>query len=745
MDVRRLEVALRELRADQWHEFEQLASTFLASEYPELRTLAAPSGDEGRDAILFAPEGNTQIAIQYSITTDWKQKIRKTANTLRKNFSNQHTVLLYLTSIPLGPDAEQYRATILKDFGLYLDPRGASWFLDRVNRDRATEEAAERLAKLTVDRLLAADSIVASKGRALTSAEARAGLVYLGLQWEDDTREKGLTRLAYEALVRAALRDTDADHRLGRADVQRRVKEMVPGHPGSFVEQQVTSALNNLNKKSVRYTPKSDEFHLTFDEQQRLKTRLQQFEAEDRQLEDELGAVLQKTLEAQGLDITTVNLGDAQQRLRRLVERFLYGRGEAFAAGVLTGQLRQLDLTELREMAIKDVQSGGVPEVGVAALVSAASVFLSEPGAAVQGPFRRLADSYTLFAFLRETQDVQSAVSAMFSHGEIWLDASIVLPAMAEDLLPEEERRFSNLLKTAGDLGLALRVIPGVLDEVSTHLQRCRRFLQIFDSGKSWEGSVPFLVSVFIASGRARSEFPSWVDQFAGDSRPSADIERYLGDAFGVEVHSLEKETDAAPLPLRAATQEIWQAAHDRRRSGVFALDPGTIQQLVAHDVESYVGVVMKRTRERMSMLGYTSWWLTLDTTAFAVRSLLQDSLAVDVPDSPVLSPDFLVNYLAVGPLRAKVSVATEARLPVVLDLGVWDLPLDVIRTANDVRVRSEGVHERVIQRRVRDELDAAKRRRGPIAREGVASVEKKLRERLARLRAPVPDQAMPE
>ena len=71
----------------------------------------------------------------------------------------------------------------------------------------------------------------------------------------------------------------------------------------------------------------------------------------------------------------------------------------------------------------------------------------------------------------------------------------------------------------------------------------------------------------------------------------------------------------------------------------------------MAHDVENDVGVVMRRDRrqERRSAFGYKTWWLTLDGTAFRAHKELTERLGEKPPASPAISPDFMLNYPAVG------------------------------------------------------------------------------------------------
>jgi hypothetical protein len=72
MSRERLELALEKLAPGQWERFETFASEFLVAEMPDLRTVASPAGDSGRDAELFSPNGVCSQVLQYSVAKDWQ-------------------------------------------------------------------------------------------------------------------------------------------------------------------------------------------------------------------------------------------------------------------------------------------------------------------------------------------------------------------------------------------------------------------------------------------------------------------------------------------------------------------------------------------------------------------------------------------------------------------------------------------------------------------------------------------------
>ena len=76
MNINLFKLALERMEHSDWAYFEQVCSAFLVPDFPNLRTMAQPSGDGGRDSEIFSPEGKPSIAAQYSVAADWRAKIR---------------------------------------------------------------------------------------------------------------------------------------------------------------------------------------------------------------------------------------------------------------------------------------------------------------------------------------------------------------------------------------------------------------------------------------------------------------------------------------------------------------------------------------------------------------------------------------------------------------------------------------------------------------------------------------------
>ena len=734
----RFKLALTNIDGAQWRSFERLATVFLADEYPSLRPMAAPSGDDGMDATIFQPTDDLEVALQFSVRQDWDTKITQTCKRLHSTAPGTR-VLVFATNQQIGPKVSQLRRTIRSKYEIFIDVRDAEWFLTRRNVSAAVEAEAELFSRLIADPLLSGATAIERQAHALDDLEAKAAFVYLGLQWEDDVREKGLTKLCFEAIVRAVLRDTTSEIRVQRDDIKQHVAALLPAHASGVRDAQVDGALKRLSKVYIRHWQKPDEFCLTWAERERLAERLAQMEVLDSALRTELQNMLLRVAEEEGLDLSKELLNSSVERSRAVLERIFLDRGEAFAETVTHDREVELRYEDIEATIYRDLTVN--PTKGVEPRIVAATLnsLLADPPEGVRKYLRSLADTYTLFAFMRETPDIQSAVLKIFADGDIWLDTTVVLPLLAEDLLDPSERSHSAMLSAVRESGSRLYVTEGVIEEITSHIRRSRGYFRAQFEQRELYGDEPFLLSCYRLSGRDLNDFERWLENFCGDARPEDDVIDYLEDMFGIEVFGLAELANQADSTLRAMVAEVWQEARDERDRRFVALglpptDQATRNRLVSHDVENYVGVIVRRQHrgERRSAFGYKSWWLTLDGTAFRIHKELVGRLKDKPPASPAISPDFMLNYLAVGPVRTRLSRKTEEALPLMLNMSVLDaVPKDLLDLADTLRKELIDLPPRVVRRKIRDTLDEARVILGAQARAGEQGLTKEIKRRL--------------
>ena len=710
MNKNLFKLALNHLQPSDWAHFETLSSAFLAAEYDRLRTMASPSGDGGRDSELFCPCNHPFIAAQYSVSKHWTSKIRRTKQRLGEAFP-QVRLLMYLSSHEIGAQADELRKELLRE-GIALDIRDQNWFIERATADTLREDASEELIDRIARPYLEGENVINKRSSALSSEEARAALLYLGLQWQDDISDKGLTKLSFDALVRAALRHTDSDRRISRAEIQEAVAASVPSARRTRINVYVDAALGRLAKRYIRHWQQPDEFCLTYDERKRIVARLAEMENEESSFRTEVGRLVSNYATKYDSD-DAPDRDDSSNRVARVLEKLLLKRGEFFVSAVASESLMHIGLDDLTGLVMNDLSEFRPTGPGIQhlpqMLANVVRELLSEGSSSTQSYLQRLSNSYTLFAFLKETPDVQSATKKLFSHGVVWLDTTVLLPFFAEHLQDDPSAcKFSRTFEACRNAGVELRVTSGIIQEIVSHMDiafRCSTYVE-----SRWEGRTPYLYYQFICTGRQPSEFRGWLELFRGYERTEEDVAQFLGEVAGIERQDLGAAERRVDADVRAAAEREWTEAHRSRRQWD-QTDETTQRILIQHDLETYLGVVGQRSEETVSELGYEHWLLTLDRNAWRIRDRLESEFGSGAPSSPLLSLSFLVNNLTFGPGRRFGKGANAQSIPIVLDIEMSEsMPQDILRVAEEVRGKNEGLAEHVVRRRVRDAIDKIRR-----------------------------------
>src|SRR2546421_2998720 len=93
----RLNLAFDLIRPTEWERFESFCTEFLTVDYPNLRTVGGPSGDEGRDAILWQTDARPSVVLQFSIARDYQGKIKKSCRRIAADLGGTRG-LVFLTN-----------------------------------------------------------------------------------------------------------------------------------------------------------------------------------------------------------------------------------------------------------------------------------------------------------------------------------------------------------------------------------------------------------------------------------------------------------------------------------------------------------------------------------------------------------------------------------------------------------------------------------------------------------------------
>ncbi len=715
--------ALDRLEPSDWARFEKLCHAFFASEFGDLyRSTASPSGDEGRDAELFSPDGRSSVVLQFSVQSDWRAKIRATLARLKEKH-RKITVLIYVTNRQIGAMADDIKAE-LRGKPL-LDIRDRDWFTSRVNLDENRARSAQSL----YDALVAPtvnESMQHKSSNSLTSDQSRTLLFFLELQHDDEISDKGFTKSCFETLVCAAVRHTTSAVPLRLDEIYERVSHLLPQHDlESQLKQYIDGALKRLiNKGTIKHNQTTSVYHLSNEQHERLVEKVREIESLRRGFLDDLEDDISSDARVDSADVAKT-----REYMANVIELYLHNRGEAFASAVVSGSSLMDDESELTNAIAKTSPTPRLKTRENVASVchSIVKTFLRTPSDKTLAYLKLLSDCYTLFAFLAAAPDVQKVTKKLFDDGEIWLDTSVLLPALSNwqhlSLKEKPTNPFRLLFRQLKNSGLRLFVSGGVIEETLSHLNRCVAFAR----ADHWTSDVPYVAAQFLLAGGSKSSIPSFLEEFRGPHNPEADLAEFLDEELGIKVHDLES-TDALPPAVRDEVVDYWQRAKEKRRA--VWLDDISVVRLARHDSENYLNVLTRRRLSQQALWqGYTSWWLTLDRSAWR----LLDSVSPEVHDfirhQPVMSLDFLTRYLTFGPIRTRIDRTMANPLELYATEIAETIPLELITAAQKLRNVLGPLSERRKARRIAAALDEQRAEYGRVHTAGLAELPNVTRE----------------
>ncbi|WP_409437604.1 hypothetical protein [Mycobacterium sp. SMC-14] len=696
----RLELALSQIPPTAWEDFETFASEFLIADFPNLRTMARSAGDKGRDAEIFDLDDAGRIKLQYSVAVGWRSKILRTIQRL-KEFDPKPTHLIYVTNQQIGPEADDLKRDVFAEHGIVVDVRDRSYFLDRRDHTIAARAASEVLEQKFVVPLLTSQGIAQTVAPALTAEEERIAFLHISIDLIERDSSRNFSKDSFESLVLAVLHGTTHEAPLDRQSIHGRICSFVHAESKEQLTARVDSALERLSKKrgTVKHIRNLDSFHIAHEETTRINEETERFLEQEAAFEEDIRAAIYLVDADLAEDETKGR--ESVEALRKVIEKLLLDYGEQFTVAISTGRAPAATSEKLEHLLAEMSFKTHLPNTAAAEVIE---TVLTQGTETTGRHLRKLLDSYTVLAMVKSTPDVQKALRKVFTGGQIWLDTSVILPLMAEELHPDRTP-MRDLVKACRLSEVRLFVTTGVIEEVNAHLTSC---VAAARSTRSSSYRIPFLLSEYMLNGHPRNGFASWQEDFRGADEPLLDIEEYLRVEFDIVRQDLRDAVDAASDELRIAAQDYWREEQQKRRDGS-GIDSTHLDRLVAHDVENSVGVIQLRGRSNPGPTGYQQWWLTTDRLAKGLSAAL--TFALDEPiASPVIDPGFLAQLMRFRPHSPQEATAALDRFPVLLDLAKMDvIPADMIDLVEEIRSQTNSLKPRIIQRRIRDEVNKRK------------------------------------
>lgn len=695
--------------------FERFAKHVFASVFGEAFAPLGGIHDGGADGLIssFIQEvtGKPNTFAQFSATDSGKAKgkILGTVEMLKKVGRTPRQVI-YATSEKL-PKADLIVQEVFGDHGVMVVVRDYERMRAYVNDSVEVNRAFYDEFAPDIDTLAKAANL---RHPAVSQfASDPTVFVFLNHELRDRFSRDHLNSRVLDALIYWTLRATDPNGiRLNRERIAAEVQAAFPTAK-SVLLPLLDTRLADLSKKSatgeerLRHYSADGTYCLPFS--MRTSLAMESASAEAHQLAFR-SAIEQRLTEESGGQLRGEELETCTTLVFVTVHRYFVDQGVVLAA-FYEGRLGEI---QIADQVVEDTMIKALSELDGTKKVS--PEMMGYCMAAMRGVFYRSSDVERLYmGHLSRTScllvTMQSApklleyLNQMGGNFRFLVGADLIVKALSEQYLPQEQQQVATLLLVSKKLGSELVLTEPVLEEVFTHIRAAD-----LEFENHYLKQEPFIKQDLIAEcnrilirayfyaklgGNGPKSWKAYVDQFTDPAglRARSEVARnalkgLLVQRFGMDYMSVEELKSMVPT---ASVDELAQKLEESRQA--------------KHEVLSYNDALMvyatyaqRRIHKESGIydgFGFRTWWLTKETTILSKTAALVHAQG----GTPyIMRPEFILNFIALAPKAAEVRKAFGALLPTTagLQLGRY-LREDVLHSLlDDVQTWAELPPERV-------------------------------------------------
>jgi len=615
---------------------------------------------------------------QASVQADYRAKIRQTVKRLRE-FGRDPKSLLYATSRIVGP-IDKVEDGLSDELGLRVRIRDRKYIVSHINDNDGTRAAFN-------NHLVRFVAFLKDPGTARIisrSAEVYHPEVFVFLRQEIDQRSgnASLIEAVTDSLILWALEGTDPDLErfMTKNEILEKILDVLPTAK-AFIAGTMTHRLDalysrkNTDGRQIRYYTDGDRWCLPFDtrvivEQENIRDEALRVRVvngfaqrcrdifEDQFTDEEIDSIsklcmraVEFTFQKEGMKFSTYILSeDEVSEYPEISDRV----DDAFA---------ELDMTNLNEAQSKDA---------CFTILRKCLYYSSEEERIL---FNKMSRTYSLLFALKTEPRIVEYFQAMTGDFYLYVGTDILVRALSEIYLREEDQMTTNLLKMLADAGATLVLAEPVLNEINSHLKvtsddyyadfyEVEKYMT-FEHARNAERILirSYYYAKFTpATERQPRHWKDFIQQFCnpekvGTSSTMEEVRGYFQNRFRMAyVDSREMSEPVNQLHVHRLTKKIIE----RTNKG---------HLLAEHDA-LMVQTVYEKRREHgehatATHFGYRTWWLTQETAIRqATKELVREKAA-----PYLMRPEFLINFISLAPSMSEVRRIYDSIFPTLLGI----------------------------------------------------------------------------
>lgn len=666
------------------------------------------SKDKGVDGLQFtySLKGKENQFFQISTESDIEGKIKDTLSKLKK-YGKSVSRLTYVSNRKIS-NIDHIVDKIFDEYHIPLRIFDLKWLSSNSNNSAVTIQCYY----IFVDSYLHQFN---KPGKSIVISDLDKDpriYVYLRQQLEGREPHRELNEILADGLILFALEDTDPDEGKfkTRDEIIGILEEYVKFSPEALSEL-VDSRLESLTTKprSVKYHSNAKAYCLPYETRMKIQ---------ERNLID--GGLVKNFLDETELTVkrflteSEVSVRNVAALINETIHKIYHQQGLEFSNFILNGDNEDVLEKKLVEIVAKVVDDSSVVEKNRTKVKDAMILTIREVvyhGTENQIRYLKcLSNTYLTMFMLQWDPQIATYFQAMASDMNIFVDNSIIIPALSEFYLEEKNRRHWNLLKGAKKSGINLLINETILDELVAHFKMLRsKYYNLFQPMEDVYASdeeVLFINEILIRSyyyakikGRI-SNYEDFIDNFVDPDLKTAkeDLAIFLQEEFGI-TFTTNKELGVEINEDKLS--DVVEHLKDKKSAPVKAKNDAAMMLTIYKMREVF------KEQQTTGIFGYKTWWLSKDTKTY--KSVIEVLGEDKYPISCYLRPDFIYNYIALSPNKEEVDQVYKNLFPSLLGVNIsYHIPKDLaeIIQRRMVEFADKPAHRlKSIMRRLSDKL----------------------------------------
>lgn len=672
-------------KIDDGNIFEIFSKEFLAAALGYGFIPVGGAKDKGVDAFqhIFHRNGNEKIIFQISTELGHEAKIYSTIEKLTNN-DIEYTKLFYVTNRKIN-NAETLIDEVFEKKSVHLTIYDIRWFTTNSNLSEKTIKAYQ----IFVDTYLHEYS---KPGKYYTIANLDADsrlFVFLGQQFDSNRADLKLDNLLADTLILFALEGTDPDKDLFKSEreIKESIKKYLKFDP-QLIDSKITERLHALTTKprKIKFHTKKLGYCLPYETRCEIGER----NLKDELLYNDFYAQTQSSIKKYFGDLN-VKVKDIEGLITKVFNKIFSKQGLEFSNFVLNG-----DGHSVVEQNLNDVIGCAVDESAVVtenkekvktALYLAIRDIVYNGTKEQQRFLKSLSNTYMMMFLLQWEPKLSTFFQTLASQLKVFVDNSIIVPALSEYYLETGNRRHWNLLLGARKAGISMFINETLLDELVSHFKMIsNKYYNLFQDQEEFylsdEYELLFIDEIIIRSyfyakrnGEVKN-FDSFLDNFIDPNLKTVKQEliTFLNDTFGITFISNQMWDIKVDLTEK---QKLTDILSHKKDADIKA----------ENDAEMILAIYYLRNKGNESsdtgIFGYKTWWLSKDTSTY--KAVIECFGAEKYPVSCYIRPDFIYNYIALKPTEEEVNDAYDEIFPTMLGVNLsYHLPKEVSQAVQE-------------------------------------------------------------